>query len=450
MIGRRPLLKGLGAWSASTGLGALGAPVGLTGLGTVGGIGAGLALSPDMAGAQTLSDAPLRFPRDHGAHPETRIEWWYLTGVLRAPSETAEAARSNAATPLPPPTHGFQLTFFRLRNDLARPLDSAFAPGQLMLAHAAISDLGRQRLLHDQRVLRHGFANARTELGDTAVRLGDWQLRRSDAGEGRSRYDLVMHSEVAGFALSLSLRAPLPPLLQGREGWSRKGPGPEQASRYVSEPQLAGTGRLALRDGGTREVAARAWLDHEWSNDLLGRGAGDDTMRRPASKPVGGLPATSGASTGSGLSAGTGPSAASGTAAAAAHAGWDWLGLNLDDGSALTLFQVRGDDGTAAWTGGSWRGADGRQADFEQQLRFEPLAHWRSPVSLATYPVRWRVRTPRGVILVEAAFQAQEIDARRSTGFPYWEGAARVSDEAGRPLGWGYLEMTGYAGRVPL
>jgi predicted secreted hydrolase len=422
MIGRRPLLKGLGAWSASTGLAALGAPVGLTGLGTVGGIGAGLALSPGMAGAQTLSDAPLRFPRDHGAHPETRIEWWYLTGVLRAPSETAEATRSNAATPLPPPTHGFQLTFFRLRNDLARPLDSAFAPGQLMLAHAAISDLGRQRLLHDQRVLRHGFANARTELGDTAVRLGDWQLRRSDAGEGRSRYDLVMHSEAAGFALSLSLRAPLPPLLQGREGWSRKGPGPEQASRYVSEPQLAGTGRLALRDGGTREVAARAWLDHEWSNDLLGRGAEERTTS----------------------------SAASGPAVPTAHAGWDWLGLNLDDGSALTLFQVRGDDGTAAWTGGSWRGADGRQADFEQQLRFEPLAHWRSPVSLATYPVRWRVRTPRGVILVEAAFQAQEIDARRSTGFPYWEGAARVSDEAGRPLGWGYLEMTGYAGRVPL
>ena len=126
------------------------------------------------------------------------------------------------------------------------------------------------------------------------------------------------------------------------------------------------------------------------------------------------------------------------------------MGLNLDDGSALTLFQVRGEDGAPVWTGGSWRGAEGRQLDFEQQLRFEPLAHWRSPVSLATYPVRWRVRTPRGVFVIEAAFEAQEIDARRSTGFPYWEGVTRVSDESGRPLGWGYLEMTGYAGRVPL
>lgn len=401
MIARRHVLQRLGAWGGLSGL--------------------GLALAPGASQGQTLSDAPLRFPRDHGAHPETRIEWWYLTGVLRSPS--ADAAST--------PTHGFQLTFFRLRNDLAQPLASAFAPGQLMLAHAAISDLGRQRLLHDQRVLRHGFANARAELGDTATRLGDWQLRRSDAGEGLSRYDLVMHSESAGFALSLSLRAPLPPLLQGREGWSRKGPGPDQASRYVSEPQLAGTGRLALRDGGTRDVAARAWLDHEWSNDLLGRGAERDTAA-PASARVS-APANIGDP------AGRDP-----------HAGWDWLGLNLDDGSSLTLFQVRGEDGLPVWTGGGWRGADGRRLEFEQQLRFEPLAHWRSPVSLASYPIRWRVRTPRGVYVIDATFQAQEIDARRSTGFPYWEGVARVSDEAGRPLGWGYLEMTGYAGRVPL
>ena len=71
-------------------------------------------------------------------------------------------------------------------------------------------------------------------------------------------------------------------------------------------------------------------------------------------------------------------------------------------------------------------------------------------MSLARYPVKWRIRTPKGVFLVEAAYAAQEIDTRRSTGFPYWEGVARLTDEAGRALGWGYLEMTGYAGRVPL
>lgn len=405
MIGRRPLLKG----------------VGLAGLGA-----ASLRFAqaraqsgPDTGSAadrpgtvpssgDLLSDAPLRFPRDHGAHPETRVEWWYVTGVLRAGPTTATSPAEAR------PDFGFQLTFFRVRNDLKRPLQSAFAPTQLMLGHAAISDLGRQRLLHDQRVLRHGFADARTEIDDTRVRLGDWQLRRADGPTGRSRYALLMASESAGFALELTLEAPQAPLLQGRGGWSRKGPDAQQASRYVSEPQLAGTGRLALRDGGTREVRARAWLDHEWSNQYLGRGA---------------------------------------DAAPDRAVGWDWLGLNLDDGTALTLFQMRGHDGRVVWTGGSWRdpaSRGGAQTDLQQQLRFEPLAFWQSPVSLARYPIRWRIRTPKGVFLVEAVYAAQEIDARRSTGFPYWEGVARLSDETGRTLGWGYLEMTGYSGKVPL
>lgn len=384
MIGRRPALAHLAAAALSTG--------GMSARATAG-------LAPE-----TLSAAPLRFPRDHGAHPETRVEWWYVTGVLRAALGSAGSR----------PDFGFQLTFFRVRHDLARPLASAFAPGQLMLAHAAISDLGRQRLLHDQRLLRHGFANARAEREDTQLRLGDWRLQRSDGPGGFSRYALLMRSEAAGFALELTLDAPQAPLLQGRAGWSRKGPGEQQASRYVSEPQLDGTGRLVLREGGTRDVRARAWLDHEWSNQYLGRGADASPDRA---------------------------------------VGWDWLGLNLDDGSSMTLFRMRAGDGSVVWSGGSWRappGAPGGQVDFEQQLHFEPLAVWKSPVSLASYPVRWRIRTPRGVILVEAAFAAQEIDTRQSTGFPYWEGVARVADEAGRALGWGYLEMTGYAGRVPL
>lgn len=353
---------------------------------------------PDPAASgrtRTLSDAPLTFPRDHGAHPETDVEWWYVTGVLRRGDE--------------PPRYGFQLTFFRVRHALKRPLVTPFAPEQLMLGHAAISDLQRQRLLHDQRLLRHGFANARADQGDTALRLGDWTLRREPGAQGHSRYALAMHSETAGFALSLSLQAPQGPLLQGRAGWSRKGPGEQQASRYVSEPQLAGTGQLALRGEAVQTVQARAWLDHEWSNEYLGRGATD-----------------------------------------ARAEGWDWAGLNLDDGSALTLFQMRSAEGKPVWTGGSWRDARGAQVDLEQQLQFEPLAHWQSPVSLAKYPVRWRVRTPRGVVQLEAVYPAQEIDARRTAGFLYWEGVTRVLDERGAVIGWGYLEMTGYAGRVPL
>ena len=90
MIGRRPLLGALG------GLGAM-----------------GLARAQAALADDTLSDAPLRFPRDHGAHPETRIEWWYVTGVLRVDGRAGETTR---------PDFGFQLTFFRVRHALQRPL----------------------------------------------------------------------------------------------------------------------------------------------------------------------------------------------------------------------------------------------------------------------------------------------------------------------------------------
>jgi predicted secreted hydrolase len=42
----------------------------------------------------------------------------------------------------------------------------------------------------------------------------------------------------------------------------------------------------------------------------------------------------------------------------------------------------------------------------------------------------------------------QENDARGSTGTIYWEGAMRAFDMAGRQMGKGYLELTGYGDRI--
>jgi predicted secreted hydrolase len=455
MIGRRPLLMGMGG-RALAALAALGRVGSVGSLGTVGSLARGSVLGLAGAGAAgsdaahaahatnatnaadaadmnaadppQLSNAPLVFPRDHGSHPETRVEWWYVTGVLR-PSKASDPITRDAAgersspgqgTPQPgllrerlsqAPAYGFQLTFFRLQRSLQRPLNSRFAPSQILLGHMAVTDLARQRLHHDQRLLRQGFANAFTDETDARLRLGDWSLARSTGADGLSRYQLAFRSEPANVALSLSLAAPLPPLLQGRQGWSQKGPQPQQASRYVSEPQLHGQGELAVDGRPAQPVQAQCWLDHEWSHAYLGRG-GDENPNRSV--------------------------------------GWDWLGLNLLDGSALMLFQMRRHDGSTLWTGGTWRHPAGRQQDLERQVSFEAQAFWTSPTSLARYPVRWRIRTPHGLWRIEAMFDAQEIDARRSTGFLYWEGVVRVLDDAGTLKGWGYLEMTGYAGRVPL
>ena len=333
----------------------------------------------------------LQVPRDFGAHPAQRLEWWYLTGVL------SEAGHGAAR-------FGYQLTFFRLRGPAALDHPSRFAARQLLLAHVAVTDLAAGKLHHDQRLARAGMGLAEASETDCDVHLRDWFLRRQEAG-----YRAGFASRAAGFALDLRLQTTQAPLLQGQQGLSRKGPDPAQFSHYYSQVQLLTEGRLQL-GGKTLPVSGRSWLDHEWSDNLLG-------------------------------SAG----------AAEQAVGWDWAGINLADGGALTVFRLRRADGTQLWAGGSWRRADGSTESFApEQVIMTPRRLWRSPASRANYPVEWRIETPQGSTTLSALLDAQEVDARASTGMRYWEGAAELLAAGGQKLGIGYLEMTGYAGAMKL
>ena len=182
------------------------------------------------------------------------------------------------------------------------------------------------------------------------------------------------------------------------------------ASHYVSEPQLAVSGELKQGSAKPRAVQGQAWLDHEWSESLLPDGA----------------------------------------------VGWDWIGINLADGGALTAFRLRRADGSAVWAGGSHRprgskGSGDVRSFGADEVRFEPLAHWSSPATRARYPVRWRVHTPVGEFEVRALLDGQELDSRASTGSVYWEGLAELLDaDGGARRGRGYLEMTGYASPLRL
>ena len=55
------------------------------------------------------------------------------------------------------------------------------------------------------------------------------------------------------------------------------------------------------------------------------------------------------------------------------------------------------------------------------------------------------MRTPADFYTVRALLDDQELDSRTSTGALYWEGLSDLLDSQGRPVGRGYLEMTGYA-----
>jgi len=321
----------------------------------------------------------MTFPADHGAHPQLRTEWWYITGHARA------ADRS----------FGFQVTFFRTRVDATQQMQSRFAAKQLVFAHAAVTDVQGARLWHDQRIARAGFGIAEAAEGEARLRLRDWTLARDAAG---------WHAVVpaSGFGLDLRCDATQPLLLQGQAGLSRKGPEEKQASYYYSEPQLAVAGTLSLQ-GRRFAVTGKAWMDHEWSEELMHPEA----------------------------------------------VGWDWIGMNLDDGSALTAFRLRRRDGSTLWDGGSFRRADGELSIARRgETEFTARKHWTSPATNTTYPVEWTVRTPAGVFTVRAVIPNQELDSRGATAAVYWEALPELAGSQGRIVGKGYLEMTGYASRL--
>ena len=74
------------------------------------------------------------FPRDHGSHPEFKIEWWYLTGHLFARPADAAAGDTSSRR------FGFQATFFRQAGPRgAADQNPVFGTGHLFLAHMALA-----------------------------------------------------------------------------------------------------------------------------------------------------------------------------------------------------------------------------------------------------------------------------------------------------------------------
>ena len=325
---------------------------------------------PDIRSGTTIV-----FPRDHGSHPDFRTEWWYVTGWTTDASGVAR---------------GVQVTFFRNRPGIAESSASAFAPRELLFAHAAIAEAGAGRLVHDQRAARAGLGLASASTSTTDVRLDDWSL----VGEGDGYRARVRARD---FAIDLAFAATQPVLPQGERGVSRKGPQPGQASGYYSVPQLDVDGTIAVA-GRTHAVRGRAWLDHEWSSAYLAPEA----------------------------------------------AGWDWIGTNLDDGGALMAFRMRSRDGGTFWAGGTLRDASGRVRTFApHEVAFIPGRTWRSPRTGIVYPVTFEVRVGNLSVTLDPLMDDQELDARGSVGIVYWEGAVRVRGPGGL-AGRGYLELTGY------
>ncbi len=347
-----------------------------------------LLAAPVVAAAaweSVLAPPALRFPRDHGAHPAFRTEWWYVTGLLK------DGAGRRLA---------FQVTFFRqgLEPGAPEPGESPLRARQALAAHLALGEVGAGRMRFAERVRRTAGGLASASADDLDLALDDWTMRRAPDGT----IALAASDRGSGVGLALELAPSRPLVLHGDGGLSRKGPEPGNASVYVSWTRLAARGTAEL-GGRTVRVEGEAWFDHEWGSSQLGPDV----------------------------------------------EGWDWFGLRLADGRDLMLYRLRRRDGSAALeSGGTLVAPDGSvrhlgAADFSLEAR----SRWTSPRTGARYPALTRVVVPSAGLDLETRplVPDSELDARTSTGTVYWECPVAVS---GTVAGEGYVELTGYAGSM--
>jgi predicted secreted hydrolase len=367
---------------------------------------------PQVRFCKALPGYRFEFPRDHFSHPCFKTEWWYFTGNL--------SDRNGRR-------FGFELTFFREGIENVYPNPSRWRVDDLYLAHFAVSDLAGKKFFYAERLHRAGIELAGADLAKGRIWNADWSAELRPApqspglrtpGRGES---WRLEAADGGQRIRLELRPLKPPVIQGRDGVSQKAAGEGNASHYYSLTRLETTGVLET-GGSTYDVTGLSWMDHEFATNQL--------------QPN--------------------------------QVGWEWVSLQLDDGSDWMFYQLRLASGGAGGekdphSSGAFvpllgveqidvppnnRAVQLSAEDFEMT----PLEEWRSPRSNARYPIRWRIRAPKhGLdVTLSAAMPDQELRTQESTGVIYWEGSATAQGTRnGKPIqGRGYLEMTGYAGRL--
>lgn len=335
------------------------------------------------------------FPRDHGSHPDFKIEWWYVTGHLFGEQDRR---------------FGFQATFFRragpqpTNGTTVMATSAMFGSGELHLAHMALLDVQGDRFIHEERLNRQGW-DAGSSTNSLAVRNGNWSLRLGTNANG----PLSLQGSIRGeAAFSLELTSTKPLAIFGENGVSRKGASLTASSYYLTFSRLAVAGAVTL-SGKNLTVRGQAWMDHEISSSQLD----DDQL------------------------------------------GWDWASLQLNDGREIMTYRLRKQDGsTDPFSQLAWVDAKGVVTNFNStQFTWSNVRTWKSPTTGAVYPVHVRLTTTDPATGQPASFTLEPILLQQELsgalgGIPYWEGACHVLNDQGANVGSAYLELTGYAGSL--
>ena len=340
------------------------------------------ALNPGSAGFKKVTGPrELKFPEDHGPHPDYALEWWYYTGNVSTPDGRH---------------FGYELTFFRIgltSEEFDRT--SEWATEQMYTAHFALTDVQNDEFHPFERYSRDALGLAGAVATPFRVWLEDWSAET----DGDSLLPLRLRANAEGIGIDLRLNGEKGIVLHGDEGFSRKGDNPGQASHYYSLTRMSTEGTISV-NGQSFPVQGLSWMDREWSSSQLSDAhVGWD---------------------------------------------WFALQLSDGRDIMYGVIRPRSDSGrpfrlgTIVEADGSYRSLD--NAD----VSLEVLDGWQSPLG-GTYPSRWRVRIPEeGIDLEVTPFVSnQELAAivRYWEGAVHIDGTSNGKPVSGS----GYVELTGYA-----
>jgi predicted secreted hydrolase len=293
---------------------------------------------------------------------------------------------------------GYQLTFFRFGLAADAPArTSRLAADQIYMAHFAVTDVAGRRFSAFERMSRAALGLAGAESMPLRIWVEDWTAE----GPPGESLPLRLRAAQDGVAIDLVLSSDKPAVFHGERGLSRKGARPGNATYYYSFTRMPTRGTVHI-GGAAHPVEGRSWLDREWGTSAL---SGDQV-------------------------------------------GWDWFGLQLDDGRELMVYRLRRRDGSAdPRSTGTLVRADGSTRSLAlEDIDIEVLENWSSPATGVRYPARFRLGVPSEGLSLETipVLDAQELE----TSVRYWEGAVRVlGTDHGAPVGGrGYVELTGYGG----
>ena len=286
--------------------------------------------------------------------------------------------------------YGVHWTLFRQAMN-ANSDPGGWQSNQTWMAHTAIST--PQGFSFSERFARGGIGQA--GVSDQTAKPGfeawmdEWLWHSAKSSPFPAT--LSANTDKARFQLSLS--ADNNWILQGEGGFSLKSE-KGQASYYYSQPFIDVQGLLWLEDSPIK-VSGKGWLDREWSSQPL----------------------------------------------ASDQAGWDWISLHLDNGSALMVYRLRHDSG-AHHLSGCWINKEGEKLVLQsKEISLTPLEKTTIELSegLKTLPLMWEISIPS--LEIQLIAKAIRPNSWLDTTFPYWEGPVEVQ---GSQQGSGYLELTGY------